>query len=259
MKAIDMLVDRYKDKRKDGMKKSYAQEITLCAFFVVLITLGSFIKIPIPLSPFTLQFLMTSLAGLLLGPKWGTYAVLAYVLAGLMGLPIFAEGGGPGYVINPNFGYLIGFIVATWLTARIAPPWMETTYKRRLLACLAGLGVDYAIGMTHLYLVSNLVLGTPVTFAALMLFCFVLAIPGDLFLCFVAAGFAARILPTVRRMSFLREKMVLHRNCPATVAASDETLEDRPNMVATGASGSKLTNQLNVSAVTLSGEKESVR
>lgn len=258
MKAIDMLVDRYKDERKDGMKKSYAQEITLCAFFVVLITLGSFIKIPIPLSPFTLQFLMTSLAGLLLGPKWGTYAVLAYVIAGLMGLPIFAEGGGPGYVINPNFGYLIGFIVATWLTARIAPPWVETTYKRRLLACLAGLGVDYAIGMMHLYLVSNLVLGTPVTFAALMLFCFVLAIPGDLFLCFVAAGFAPRILPAVRRMSFLREKMMLRQDRPVTTATSEGTLADRPDGVVAAVSESESTNPLKAPAVVLSSEKESV-
>lgn len=181
------------------MRRTSTANITRCALFVVLITIGSFIKVPIPLSPFTLQFLMTSLAGLLLGPKWGTAAVAAYVAAGLLGLPIFAEGGGIGYIANPNFGYLIGFILGTWVTARIAPPEREATRPRLIGSCFAGLAVCYVIGMAYLYLVSNYLIGTPVTFAALMWFCLVLAIPGDALLCFVAAEMALRIRPALQK------------------------------------------------------------
>lgn len=188
------------------MKNSSALNITRCALFVALITIGSFIKVPIPLSPFTLQFLMTSLAGLLLGPKWGTCAVAAYVIAGLAGLPIFAEGGGIGYVANPNFGYLVGFILGTWVTAKITPPESASSRKRLVASCFAGLMVCYAIGMAYLYAVSNVFLGTPVTFAALIWFCFIVAIPGDLALCFAAAEIAYRVLPTMRKSSLPEKK-----------------------------------------------------
>lgn len=52
--------------------------------------------------PFTLQYLFTMLAGLLLGSKRGTISVVAYMLLGLAGLPIFSEGGGLWYVFKPS-------------------------------------------------------------------------------------------------------------------------------------------------------------
>ncbi|MFQ7171426.1 MAG: biotin transporter BioY [Thomasclavelia ramosa] len=47
------------------------------------------------------------LAGILLGSKLGALAVLLYVVIGLLGLPIFAAGGGLAYIVRPSFGYLI--------------------------------------------------------------------------------------------------------------------------------------------------------
>ena len=43
----------------------------LCALFAALIAVGAFIKIPVPFVPFTLQLLFTTLAGIVLGPKYG--------------------------------------------------------------------------------------------------------------------------------------------------------------------------------------------
>ena len=71
----------------------------LCGIFAALIAVGAFIKIPIPICPFTLQFLFTNLAGLLLGKKVGSRAVGIYIILGLIGLPIFSEGGGIGYLM----------------------------------------------------------------------------------------------------------------------------------------------------------------
>ena len=46
------------------------KELILCALFIALITVGTFIKIPVGTDVYTLQFLFTLLAGLLLGPVW---------------------------------------------------------------------------------------------------------------------------------------------------------------------------------------------
>ena len=62
--------------------------------FTTLIILGAFIKIPVPVIPFTLQFLFVSLAGLLLGAKYGGLSVFIYAALGLAGLPVFTAGGG---------------------------------------------------------------------------------------------------------------------------------------------------------------------
>ena len=60
-----------------------------CGLFTALIAAGAFIKIPIPVVPFTLQYLFTMLAGLFLGSRRGMISVVAYMLLGLAGLPIF--------------------------------------------------------------------------------------------------------------------------------------------------------------------------
>lgn len=70
------------------------KNLMYCSLFTALIAVGAFIKIPIPVVPFTLQFLFTTLAGLLLGSKMGAVSVIAYMVLGLVGLPIFSEGGG---------------------------------------------------------------------------------------------------------------------------------------------------------------------
>ena len=70
------------------------KSLIYCGLFTALIAVGAFIKIPVPVVPFTLQYLFTMMAGLLLGSKLGALSVTFYMLLGLAGLPIFSEGGG---------------------------------------------------------------------------------------------------------------------------------------------------------------------
>ena len=74
--------------------------VIYCGLFTALIAVGAFIKIPIPVVPFTLQYLFTMLAGLLLGSRLGTVSVLSYMLLGLAGLPIFSRAADCGMCLN---------------------------------------------------------------------------------------------------------------------------------------------------------------
>ena len=82
------------------MRNQKTRELVLCALFTALTAVGAFIKIPVPVVPFTLQFLFTMLAGLLLGGRLGAISVGAYAVLGLLGLPIFTEGGGFWYLLK---------------------------------------------------------------------------------------------------------------------------------------------------------------
>lgn len=179
------------------MRRSKTEKLVLCALFAALTAAGAFIRIPIPVVPFTLQLLFTMLAGLLLGPYWGAAAVTVYVIMGLLGLPVFAEGGGISYVLKPSFGYLIGYIAGTFLTGCIAHGGQKYGMRRLLAANFAGLFVVYAFGMVYYYLLSNLYLGTPIGLWPLFLYCFLLAVPGDIALCVAGAVLAKRLIPLI--------------------------------------------------------------
>jgi len=172
------------------------QSYVLCGLFTALITAGAFIRIPVPVVPFTLQFLFTCLAGALLGKKWGAASVAVYVGLGLAGLPIFAEGGGIWYMAKPSFGYLIGFILGAYVTGALTG--RTPTFRNCLMANFAGLAVVYTMGMAYCYIISNFVLGIPLGLWPLFLYCFVLAVPGDICLCIVAALLTRRLRPFLR-------------------------------------------------------------
>ena len=178
-------------------QKVSVQELIYCGIFTALIAVGAFIKVSVPVVPFTLQFLFTTLAGLLLGGKLGAFSVIAYLVLGLAGLPIFSEGGGIWYVFKPSFGYLIGFCIATYVTGTMAER-MKFTIKNLLAANFTGLLIVYAAGMVYYYIICNFVIDTPIGVWPLFLYCFLLAVPGDICLCILSAFFVKRIKPLLQ-------------------------------------------------------------
>ncbi|MGF0034045.1 biotin transporter BioY [Bariatricus sp. SGI.154] len=174
-------------------QKMSTKNLVLCGMFTALVVIGAFIQIPVPyMDYFTLQFFFVLLAGLVLGANKGAISVGCYVFLGLIGLPIFAAGGGIAYVFRPSFGYLLGFVVTAYVTGKIREK-LNVGFKGYFLACLAGFVVTYAIGIVYKYMILNFYANTPATWAVIFLSCFPLDMPGDFVLCILASLVGQRL------------------------------------------------------------------
>ena len=163
--------------------------LTRTALFAALTAAGAFIRIPLGYSSITLQFFFTAMAGCLLGPVWGPVSQAVYVALGLIGLPIFTQGGGLSYLLQPTCGFLIGLIPAAWviglLTAHRPPHPVRTA-----LACLAGLVVLYAVGLPYMAVILNQYMGKAMGFSAILWAGMLPFLPGDMLKIAVTAALA---------------------------------------------------------------------
>lgn len=130
--------------------------LTLSALFCTLICIGSFIRIPMPnMMPMTLQTFFVLLTGLVLPVKASALATVIYMVLGLIGLPIFSGGGGLGYVLLPNFGFIIGFVLATVIMSVLTQKLKKSTFWKYLVISLLGVIIIYIIGVLYFAFITN--------------------------------------------------------------------------------------------------------
>lgn len=121
------------------------KELAFSALMAALIAVCSQIQIPTSV-PFTMQTFGVFVALGLLGGKWGTLSVLAYVLLGAVGVPVFAGfSGGIGILLGMTGGYIAGFIVMGLVYLAITKTLGEKDWVM-ILAMAVGLIVLYAFG-----------------------------------------------------------------------------------------------------------------
>jgi biotin transport system substrate-specific component len=101
----------------------------------------------------TLQVPALLLTALVCGHRAAILAAMAYLSLGLFQLPVFHEGGGTSYLLDPGFGYLAGFLPAAWLTGKLGR--QQGLEDPLSLAALAAVGLL----VIHLCGLTNLVLG----------------------------------------------------------------------------------------------------
>jgi biotin transport system substrate-specific component len=163
-----------------GARWLSSRELSLVALFAALSGIGGFIRLPIPYVPLTLQSLMVMLSGLILGGRLGALSQVVYILVGLMGIPVFAHGGGPGYVLQPSFGYLLGFVAGAYVIGRFTEGRQRLPRLALLLVLLAGLAVIYLPGVTVLYLNLHLIQQKPFAAGTVVKIGLLAPLPGDL-------------------------------------------------------------------------------
>ena len=91
--------------------KLTTRDMTEIAIFTALLSVTSILSLPIGDVPITLQTLVVMMIGLFLSPRNSAVAVVAYLIVGSIGVPVFAAGkGGFGIILGPTGGFLIAFI-----------------------------------------------------------------------------------------------------------------------------------------------------
>ncbi len=113
------------------------------------------IRIPVAISPvpITGQTLGVILLGTLLGRIRGALAMLAYLLEGIAGLPVFAGGAaGLAYFIGPTGGFLIGFVAGAFVCGYLAEKGWNAFFLTSVAAMILGLAAVYYFGLSWMLL-----------------------------------------------------------------------------------------------------------
>lgn len=184
--------------------KLRVKELTICAMFAALIAVGAFLKLDIPLPVytmhFTLQWLFVIIASLLLGAKLGMLSVVVYLCIGLAGIPVFAAGGGIGYVFRPGFGFLLGFAVAAFIMGWITEHIKNVNLWLYIGISTVGMVVYYLLGAVYFYLIKNLYAGVPIAFVVVVVdYCLITVVP-DFLLCVMASCFVQKVRKPLKIM-----------------------------------------------------------
>ena len=172
------------------MRKSVLQKMLLTALFTALTAAGAFLHI----GDASLQTLFAALSGILLGPIWGPASQALYVFMGLVGLPVFINGGGPAYIAHPSFGYLLGMILSSLVTGILTE---KTNWNIWLISAL-GLLSAYLIGIPYCYFYFMSKAPDEMNFVAAINMGIVY-LPLDFAKLFAVAGIGKRLLPVVRK------------------------------------------------------------
>jgi len=149
--------------------KLSTKDMILVSMFAALTAAGTFIRIPMQPVAFTLQTVFVMYSGLLLGGRKAFASQLVYILLGLMGAPVFANGAsGPGYILSPSFGYLLGFMLSAYVIGRLGERVKVLTRVKAGGILFIGTCLIYLIGLPYLYMIVNFVLGKDIGMAGLL-------------------------------------------------------------------------------------------
>jgi biotin transport system substrate-specific component len=170
------------------------------ALFATLTAVSGLIRVPLPVVPMTLQTVFVYLAGGILGSCGGVMSQLLFLGIGLMGVPIFTVGGGPGYVLQPTFGYLAGFPLAAWIVGLIAERRKE---PQKLWGWVGVYGIGFLIihvvGVVYLWTSINFIVEKQLSWNGAMWAGVFIFVPGEAVKIFLAAALTIRVLPLLNR------------------------------------------------------------
>jgi biotin transport system substrate-specific component len=132
------------------MKKSKTTELTAAALLTALMCILSQIAVPIPFAAivFNLGYVGIFLAGALQKPRAAFLSILAYVMLGVVGIPVFANfKSGIGTVLGPTGGFIIAYPIAAFIISLLADKAKNKNFLVLFLSMFAGAVLCYIIGM----------------------------------------------------------------------------------------------------------------
>ena len=186
-------------------QRSTISYLLLAALMAAVCAVCSWISRPLPFTPVPINLgtLAVFLAAGILGWKYGTISVIVFVLLGAAGLPVFhGFTGGMGIITGPTGGYIVGYILAAFLTGIMIDTYFKArksgenkaaTYAVLALAMALGLFACYALGTAWFMHIS----GTDLKAALLM--CVVPFLIGDAIKIAAATVLVKKLRPFARK------------------------------------------------------------
>jgi biotin transport system substrate-specific component len=127
-----------------------ARKALLILAGTALLAISARVQIPFWPVPMTMQTFAVLVIGMAYGARLGAATVAVYLLEGVVGLPVFAVGGGLAYFAGPTAGYLFGFLVAALLVGSLAERGWDRNPRLTVLAMALGTVVIFACGVLWL-------------------------------------------------------------------------------------------------------------
>ena len=199
------------------MKNKPALYSSFIALFAAIICVGCFIKIPLGVIPIVLQNILCILTGVLLGGFLGAAPAALFLLAGLIGLPVYSGGsGGIAVWLGPTGGFLPGYLLGALVAGLIAGKPSVTEKKisakravRISAAIVAGMVILYIPGVirfAYWALGTDSVPADKSVVAYTMGACVIPYIPGDLIKTVVAVPVALKLRPVLAQYLYSEKK-----------------------------------------------------
>ena len=137
---------------KNSAKEHFSQltnfvTVVICSLLLIL---SAKIKVDLYPVPMTLQPLAVLLIAMLCGRNIAVAAVSLYLFQGMVGIPVFAYGGGLPYLLGPTGGFLFGFLFASIIIGELADRGWGKLYSKSVFSMLIGLIVIYTCGIFQL-------------------------------------------------------------------------------------------------------------
>lgn len=169
---------REREKGAFAMKAVETKRLALCGVCAALTCVLAPFSIPIGQVPISLATFSVMLAAALLGGRLGALSQGIYLLLGCLGVPVFAGfAGGPGVLLGPTGGYLVGYLPLALLTGGVS----RALGRGRRLQRTAALVLGMVLGTAALYAFGTAwyVVSAGVPLSAALLTCVVPFLPGD--------------------------------------------------------------------------------
>ena len=126
-------------------------------FSIITVFLGSLlliasakIKVPLYPVPMTLQPMAVLIIAMLFGRNLATLTVGLYIFKGIIGLPVFAYGGGLMYLMGPTGGFILGFFASAIIIGYLADRGWGKKFSLSIISMLIGMVIIYTLGIFQL-------------------------------------------------------------------------------------------------------------
>ena len=123
--------------------------IIICS---ILLIISAKIKVDLYTIPMTMQPFAILIIAMLCGRNLAAGSISLYLFQGMIGLPVFANGGGMLYLMGPTGGFLFGFLIAAIIMGELADRGWGRNILKAFIAMFLGLFIIYFFGIIQLSL-----------------------------------------------------------------------------------------------------------